>query len=245
MRYLITVEYDGTNYVGWQKQTNGISVQEVLENALGRLFSKDTPCTAAGRTDAGVHALAQAVHFDADTSIPTEKIPFALNTLLPDDISVKSIREVPGDFNARYSAKKKTYRYSIYVSPHRLPLLERTHAHCVKPLDIDEMKKAAEHIKGEHDFSAFEAAGAVVKSKVRTIYSLNIEQKGNEVTITVTGNGFLYNMVRIIAGTLMYVGLHKLSADDVKTIIDSRDRTAAGKTLPAKGLMLVSVEYEI
>lgn len=255
MRYRATVSYFGKNYVGWQRQLNGLSVQEVLENALTKTFGIPTSCTASGRTDAGVHALGQVIHFDADTSIPTDKIPYAVNTSLPDDVSMLYCEETYPEFNARFSAKRKTYRYSIYTSPHRLPVIGETHSHVISPLDADKMKECAKILVGEHDFKCFEASGSVVKSTVRTIYSLDVEVKDiavagklafrpQEITITVCGNGFLYNMVRIIAGTLTYVGMGKLTADDVKLALESKDRTKAGKTLPPEGLCLLSVEYE-
>ena len=234
MRFRAVVSYFGKNYVGWQRQLNGLSVQEVLEKALSETFGTPTQATASGRTDAGVHAEGQVVHFDADTAIPPEKIPFAVNTLLPRDISMLSCEPAEEDFNARFSAKRKTYRYSLYVSRHRRPMLEETHAHVVVPLDLARMREVADVIEGEHDFKGFEASGSKVKSTVRTVFS---------VRIFVTGNGFLYNMVRIIAGTLVYAGQGKLTAEDVGKVLETGDRTLAGKTLPPEGLTLVSVEY--
>lgn len=252
MRYRAVVSYFGKDYVGWQRQLNGISVQQRLEEALTRTFGVPTECTASGRTDAGVHAAGQVVHFDADTPIPADKIPFAVNTELPDDISVLSCKPVPDSFNARFSAKRKTYRYSVYVSRHRLPLLAPTHAHIAVPLDIDAMRKCAALIEGEHDFKSFEASGSKVKSTVRTVYRAEVAAEGDirggvlaegRVYITVTGNGFLYNMVRIIAGTLVYAGMGKLAEADIVRALEEGDRTLAGKTLPPEGLTLMSVEY--
>lgn len=262
------ISYYGEKYVGWQKQLNGLSVQEVMEKALTKVFEEETQCTASGRTDAGVHAEGQVIHFDANTSIPTDKIPFAVNTYLPDDVSMLYCEETLDDFNARFAAKRKTYCYKIYVSPHKRPMYENTHEHIVVPLDINLIKDAAKLIEGEHDFKCFEASGSVIKNTVRTIYEikievdklpgvLSLEQESKtsnlidsnglisnaEICISVTGNGFLYNMVRIIAGTLVYVGLHKLTLDDVKDILESGDRKKAGKTLAAKGLHLISVVY--
>ena len=157
MRYRAVVSYYGKHYVGWQRQLNGPSVQEALEKALSDTFGTPTQATASGRTDAGVHAEGQVVHFDADTAIPPEKIPFAVNTALPRDISMLSCEPVPDDFNARFSAKRKTYRYNIYVSRHRRPMLEGTHAHIVVPLDLAAMRECADVIEGEHDFKCFEA----------------------------------------------------------------------------------------
>lgn len=257
MRYRAVISYYGANYVGWQRQLNGLSVQEVLEKALEKTFGAPTSATASGRTDAGVHALGQVVHFDADTSIPTDKIPFAVNTHLPDDVSMLSCEIAPENFNARFSAKRKTYCYKIYVSKHRLPVLELDHEHITYPLDLDKIEQAAKIIEGTHDFKCFEASGSVVKNTVRTVYSLDVATRhfdnatvradgkffDGELSISVTGNGFLYNMVRIIAGTLVYVGIGKLTPQDVFRILETGDRKAAGKTLGAKGLTLMSVQY--
>ncbi len=257
MRYRAVISYYGANYVGWQRQLNGLSVQEVLEKALEKTFGAPTSATASGRTDAGVHALGQVVHFDADTSIPTDKIPFAVNTHLPDDVSMLSCEIAPENFNARFSAKRKTYCYKIYVSNHRLPVLELDHEHITYPLDLDKIEQAAKIIEGTHDFKCFEASGSVVKNTVRTVYSVDVATRhfdnatvradgkffDGELSISVTGNGFLYNMVRIIAGTLVYVGIGKLTPQDVSRILETGDRKAAGKTLGAKGLTLMSVQY--
>jgi len=264
MRYKAIISYYGKNYVGWQKQKNGLSVQEVLESALSKTFNTDVTATASGRTDAGVHADGQVVHFDVETSITEDKIPYAVNTFLPDDVSMLYCEKTDSEFNARFSAKRKTYTYKLYLCQHRLPMLEETHEHIVVPLDIESMNRAARIIEGEHDFKCFEAVGSKVLSTVRTIYGLSIDVKpleglpfansyngrdlngrifNSEVSISVCGNGFLYNMVRIIAGTLYYVGIHKLTPEDVKEIIETKDRKKAGKTLAAKGLHLTSVEY--
>lgn len=257
MRYRAVISYYGANYVGWQRQLNGLSVQEVLEKALEKTFGVPTSATASGRTDAGVHALGQVVHFDAETSIPTDKIPFAVNTHLPDDVSMLSCEIAPENFNARFSAKRKTYCYKIYVSKHRLPVLELDHEHITYPLVLDKIRQAAKIIEGTHDFKCFEASGSVVKNTVRTVYSVDVVTRlfdnatvradgkffDGELSISVTGNGFLYNMVRIIAGTLVYVGIGKLTPEDVSRILETGDRKAAGKTLGAKGLTLMSVQY--
>lgn len=252
MRYRAVISYFGKAYVGWQRQLNGPSVQEALEKALSAVFGVPTQATASGRTDAGVHAEGQVVHFDADTAIPPEKIPFAVNTELPRDISMLFCESVSSDFNARFSAKRKTYRYSLYVSRHRLPMYENTRTQIVVPLDLAAMRECADVLEGEHDFKGFEASGSAVKSTVRTVCSVRLEADGKitdgrlsegTLDIFVTGNGFLYNMVRIIAGTLVYAGQGKLNADDVRRVLETGDRTLAGKTLPPEGLTLVSVEY--
>lgn len=262
MRYRAVISYFGARYVGWQRQLNGLSVQEVLEKALEKTFGTKTSATASGRTDAGVHAEGQVVHFDADTSIPVDKIPFAVNTHLPDDVSMLSCEVVLDDFNARFNAKRKTYCYKIYLAKHRRPMLEPTHEHITVPVYIDKIKEACKIIEGTHDFKCFEASGSIVKNTVRTVYSIDVSVQDLpclkerdeeripdgaifdcELCISVTGNGFLYNMVRIIAGTLLYVGIGKLTPDDVRSILEGGDRKRAGKTLSAKGLHLVSVVY--
>ncbi len=261
MRYRAVISYFGARYVGWQRQLNGLSVQEVLEKALEKTFGAKTSATASGRTDAGVHAEGQVIHFDADTSIPVDKIPFAVNTHLPDDVSMLSCEVAPDDFNARFNAKRKTYCYKIYLAKHRRPMLEPTHEHVTVPVDIGKIREACKIIEGTHDFKCFEASGSVIKNTVRTVYSIDVSvqdlpcsekreeriQGGAifdcELCISVTGNGFLYNMVRIIAGTLLYVGIGKLTPDDVRSILEGGDRKRAGKTLSAKGLHLVSVAY--
>lgn len=242
-RYKITVSYLGTNYCGWQTQKNGLSVQSVLEDAFSKLFGHKTAVTGSGRTDAGVHALGQVAHFDADTSIPAEKIPFAINTMLPEDVRVLSCEETESDFHARFMAKEKTYVYRLYLSPHLNPLKNATAENVCVPLDFAEMERASRQIEGTHDFRCFEASGSSVKDTVRTVEKVEITKNGEDVEIKVTGNGFLYNMVRIIAGTLVDVGKGKIRADEVADIIKSGDRTRAGKTLPAKGLTLFSVKY--
>lgn len=273
MRYAAIISYNGARYVGWQRQLNGVSVQEVLESALTQTFGVPTRATASGRTDAGVHAEGQVVHFDAETSIPLDKIPFAVNVHLPDDVSMLYCENVADDFNARFSAKRKTYCYKLYLSKHPRPMLEATHEHITVPLDRTAMYQAARLIEGEHDFKCFQAAGSVVKNTVRTVYGIRLDvgrlavvpmpppdpelenvpmtlqQIGDDIfdctlEISVTGNGFLYNMVRIIAGTLVYVGMGKLGADDLRRALNEGDRTLAGKTLPAKGLHLINVSYD-
>ncbi len=243
MRYAITVEYDGKDFYGWQRQADLPSVQQTLEEAFEKATGKSVTMTASGRTDAGVHAMGQVVSFDLETAIPTEKIPYAVNVCLPTGVRVLDCKEVPSEFNARFDAKKKTYLYKLYVSPHLSPLRANSAVWLTKMPDISLMQKAAEHIVGEHDFSAFAATGSTVKDFVRTIYSLTVSKRGNEIEIEVTGNGFLYNMVRIMVGTLLDVGYKKTSPDEVSDILKSGDRTLAGKTMPPEGLYLKSVEY--
>ena len=243
MRVLLRVEYKGTDYCGWQRQKNGLSVQEVLARAVLETTGEASVMHGSGRTDAGVHAIAQAVHFDTHTSIPLDKLPIAINAHLPANIRVLSAREVAPDFNARFDAKQKTYLYKLYSAPVSSPLREGLFAFVHKRPDVDKMRNAAEYILGEHDFKVFQAAGGHVKTTVRTITALEIKENGEEITFEVTGNGFLYNMVRIMVGTLYYVGIGKIDAEEIPDIILSGKRDRAGKTMPPEGLYLKEVKY--
>lgn len=242
-RILLTISYDGTNYSGWQKQKNAVTVQGEFDKACSTLFKTDIESIGASRTDAGVHALGQRAVIDVDTSIPAEKIPLALNPLLPDDIVVTHAEEVGADFNPRFKALKKTYEYSIYNAPFRNPIYRNYSEYVRCELDLDSMRTACEAFVGEHDFRAFCASGNSSKTMVRTIYSLDIEKDGDFIKIRVTGNGFLYNMVRIIAGTLIYVGEGRIAPDNLPEIIASGDRRKAGKTAGPSGLVLVKIMY--
>ena len=243
MRVLLRVEYKGTDYCGWQRQKNGLSVQEVLARAVHETTGEASVMHGSGRTDAGVHAMGQAVHFDTHTSIPLDKLPVAINAHLPETVRVLSAREVPAEFNARFDAISKTYLYKMYCAPVSSPLREGLFAFVHKRPDVDEMRRAAEYILGEHDFKVFQSAGGHVKTTVRRITSLVIEERGEEITFEVTGNGFLYNMVRIMVGTLYYVGIGKIAADDIPDILASGKRDRAGKTMPPEGLYLKQVVY--
>lgn len=239
LQILLTVSYDGTAYAGWQRQNNAIAVQQRLEEALSSLLGENITTKAASRTDAGVHALGQrAVFFVAKINIPLEKLPQIINGFLPKDIAVTAAEAVSDDFNPRFDAKFKTYTYKIHNTPN--PLINRYSAFVSRHLDIDAMKTAARDFIGFHDFAAFMATGSSAKTTTREIYDCTVS---DDVTISVTGSGFLYNMVRIIAGTLMYVGLGKLPMDAVPGIILSHDRTRAGKTMPPEGLTLMEVGY--
>ena len=237
------MEYKGCAYCGWQRQKNGLSVQEVLANAVRAVTGKASTMHGSGRTDARVHAMGQAVHFDTDTKIPMEKLPIAINAHLPPDIRVRSAVQVEDGFNARFDAVSKTYLYKMYSAPVSSPLREGLYAYVPKKPDVTKMRLAAEQILGEHDFKCFQAAGGHVKTTVRTIYSLTIKEVGDDLYFEVTGNGFLYNMVRIMVGTLYYVGIGKLRPEEVAEIIASGDRTHAGKTMPPEGLYLKQVIY--
>ena len=245
MQILLTLAYDGTNYVGWQRQQNGMAVQQKVEEALSDLMCKPIIVKAASRTDAGVHALGQRAAFFADNlHVPTDKLPIVLTGLLPGDISVLSASIVSDIFNPRFDACYKTYVYQICNAPIPNPLLRRYSAFVPKALDIAAMDRACEFFIGRHDFAAFCAAGSSAKTTTREIYSCCVKKSPNGlVALTVTGNGFLYNMVRIIAGTLVYVGIGKISPEKVGSIIASKDRKQAGKTMPPEGLVLDMVSY--
>lgn len=242
-RILLTVSYDGTAYCGWQYQENGISIQQEIEEALEKALGVFTRVTGASRTDAGVHALGQRAHFDTDSTIPPEKFPFVLNRYLPPDIRVTESRRVPADFHARFDAVGKWYTYRIHNAPHPSALYRNLTAHVPVPLDVQAMELCARQLLGTHDFAAFAAAGGQAKTTVRTIDRVSVAREDTEITLKVHGNGFLYNMVRIIAGTLIYVGQGKLDGHCISRAIESGDRLDLGLTAPACGLELTRVEY--
>ena len=243
-RFRLTVEYDGTQYCGWQRQINGPSVQQEIEQALSRLTGETIAVTGSSRTDAGVHARGLCAHFDSATRVPAEKLAFALNTMLPPDIRIRESGPAPYGFHARYSAAGKVYRYCFYNSRHDCAIGRQFMAHVPLPLDEQLMQEEAEALLGTHDFAAFAASGSVVKSTVRTIYRVRVARSGDQVTLYVLGDGFLYNMVRIIAGTLMEVGTGKRGSGAIRKAIETGDRLALGQTAPAKGLTLMDVLYE-
>jgi len=242
-RFKLIVEYDGTAYCGWQRQINGPSVQQVLEEALSRLTGETVSVTGSSRTDAGVHAMGLCAHFDSATRIPPEKIAFALNTMLPEDIRIRESGEAAPGFHARYSACGKVYRYSFFNSRHDCAIGRQYAAHVPLALDAHLMNEEAQALMGTHDFAAFAASGSVVKSTVRTIYGAQVKRCGDQVTLMVLGDGFLYNMVRIIAGTLMEVGTGKRESGAIAAAIETGDRLMLGQTAPAKGLTLMRVLY--
>ncbi len=243
MRILIRVSYDGTAYSGWQIQPNATTVEGTLRQAVCSLFGADIELIGASRTDAGVHALGNVAVFDVDTRIPAPKIAYALNARLPDDIRVWQSIQVEDGWHPRHNDCVKTYEYSIYNDTFENPK-KRLYSHFYYGnLDVDMMRKAAAYFIGEHDFSAFCSAGSQVADKVRTIYSLDVIQDGREIVLRVKGNGFLYNMVRIIAGTLIKAGTGDIRPQDIPGIIESRDRQLAGPTAPARGLTLVEIDY--
>ncbi|MBQ8081293.1 MAG: tRNA pseudouridine(38-40) synthase TruA [Clostridia bacterium] len=242
-RYLLDVSYDGTAYCGWQRQSNGPSVQQTLEETLSVLLGTEIKVTGASRTDAGVHALGQRAHFDAETGIPAEKLPFALNTMLPPDIRALRGQLVPDSFHARFSVSGKTYTYRIHNAPHASAIYRATTAHIPVTLDDRLMDEAARQLLGTHDFAAFAAAGGSAKTTVRSITDISVERKEDEVSLSVSGNAFLYNMVRIIAGTLIDIGHRKLPPDCLSEALRTGDRLSLGPTAPAQGLELTHVYY--
>ena len=242
-RILLTVEYDGTNYAGWQRQINGLAVQQVLEEALHKATKERIVVTGASRTDAGVHALGQAVHFDTESRIPPEKYPFVLNTMLPRDVRVHSGREVPEGFHARFMTCGKRYTYRIVNSRHASAIRRNTHVHVPLPLDLRPMQEAARQLLGTHDYAAFQAAGGTAKTTIRTITKAELVQFGDEIILTVEGDAFLYNMVRIIAGTLIEIGLGRRTLNAFTEAYETLDRLSLGVTAPPQGLELTKVYY--
>lgn len=240
----LTIEYDGTKYHGWQIQKNGITVQETIEKAISKLLGNDIRIVGCSRTDVGVHAYGQIAHFLTDSNIPGDKFSYAINNLLPENIVIKQSEEVSEDFHSRYCAKGKKYRYLIYNDAHASAIMRNRACHVRPKLNFEEIQKASKYFIGQHDFAAFQATGGQVRSTVREIYNINVFNKDdNIIGIEVSGNGFLYNMIRIIAGTLIYVGIGKIEADEIPKIIESLDRTRAGKTAPAQGLYLMEIYY--
>ena len=241
----LVIEYDGKDFSGWQKQPTKLNIQGEIEKAIKQITGEDVDLTASGRTDAGVHALGQVANFKTNSNIPVEKIPIALNSNLKKSIVIKSAEEVEERFHSRLNCKRKTYRYIINNSKYGTAIYRNLETHIPMKLDIQKMQQAVKYFEGEHDFKAFKASGTSSKSSVRTIYRAEVRDAGNErIYIELTGNGFLYNMVRIIAGTLVEVGMGKIEPQEIKTIIESQKRENAGKTLPPQGLYLVNVEYE-
>ena len=241
----LLIEYDGKDFNGWQKQPNRLNIQGEIERAIEEVTGEKVDLIASGRTDAGVHALGQVANFKIEKDIPIEKIPYALNSKLKKSIRIKEAEEVPEKFHSRYTCKKKTYRYVINNSKYGSSIYRNLETHIPIKLDIEKMKEAVKYFEGEHDFKAFRASGTSSKSSVRTIYKAKVIEKQDErIWIELTGNGFLYNMVRIIAGTLVDVGLGKIEPKEIKDIIESKDRQKAGKTLAPQGLFLVNVKYE-
>ncbi|MBC5685926.1 tRNA pseudouridine(38-40) synthase TruA [Roseburia sp. NSJ-9] len=243
MQVKLVVAYEGTNYCGWQIQPNGITIEQVLNETLSSLLGEEITVTGASRTDAGVHSLGNVAVFETHTKMPAEKISFALNQRLPEDIVVQESCQVPEDFHPRFSKSRKTYEYRILNCRFRQPLERRTSYFYHYPLDVSAMQKAAAYLVGEHDFTSFASVHAQTNTYVRMIYALDVVREGDMIRIRVQGNGFLYNMVRIIAGTLIQVGAGIKKPEDMESILAGKDRELAGPTAPAHGLTMIGLEY--
>ena len=240
----LVIEYDGRGFNGWQKQPNKLNIQGEIENAIFQITGEKVDLIASGRTDAGVHSLGQTANFKTNSNIPIEKMAIAINSKLKRSIRIQNAEEVEERFHSRYSVKSKIYRYTINNSEFGSAIYRDMEYHFPIKLDIDKMKKAAKYFEGEHDFKAFKASGTSSKSSVRKIYKAEvIKAENNRIYIELTGNGFLYNMVRIIAGTLVDVGTGKILPEEIPEIIEAGERIRAGKTLPPNGLCLMEVIY--
>ncbi len=245
-RIKLTVAYDGTNYCGWQVQPNGITIEEVLNREISALTGEDIKVIGASRTDSGVHALGNVAVFDSETTIPGDRFSLALNRRMPEDIVIVESEEVPLTWHPRYQDYiTKTYEYHIYNAAVPNPMKRKTTAFVSFPLDVDKMREGASYIVGEHDFVSFCNVRTNTNDTVRTVYNITIEEVGDEIVLTITGNGFLYNMVRIIAGTLLRVGRGFYEPERVKEILEEQKRTEAGVTAPPQGLVLVNIQYDL
>ena len=243
-RIRLLVSYDGTDYCGWQIQPNGITIEEILNEKLKKLTGEDIHVIGASRTDSGVHALGNVAVFDTDSPIPPERMAYALNQKLPADIVIVKSEEVLPDWHPRYQEQiSKTYEYHIYNAQIPDPLKRRYSTFVSFPLDVGKMQDGAAYLEGEHDFASFCNIRTNAENTVRRIDRIEIEKEDRDITIRVTGNGFLYNMVRIIAGTLIRVGRGFYTPEKVKEILEAEERTEAGVTAPPEGLTLVKIEY--
>lgn len=242
---LLTISYDGSAYHGWQVQKNAVTVQEVFQKALNKLLQEETDIKGCSRTDSGVHANMYCVSFRTDRQIPAENIITGLNTYLPKDIAVSDCREVSADFHARYSVVSKKYVYKIYNGKIRDPFLLRYAYHYRYPIDAAYLNREAQAFVGKHDFSAFCSARSDVEDTVRTVYSAGVERQGDTVLFSVEADGFLYNMVRIMVGTLLFVSEGKIPEGGLADVIESGNRRKAGKTAPPQGLYLDQVSYDL
>lgn len=243
-RVKLVVAYDGTNYRGWQVQNNGETIESMLNRAISSLTGEDIHVMGSSRTDSGVHAMGNVAVFDTEARMAADKFSYALNQRLPEDIRIQNSCEVPSDFHPRYQKTVKTYEYRILNREFPLPAYRLNTHFTYRPLDVARMQEAARYLEGEHDFQSFCAAGSQVKTTVRTIHELTVTKEGDLIVIRVTGNGFLYNMVRIIVGTLMKVGMGEWEPERMNEILEGRDRKLAGPTAPAKGLTLMEIHFK-
>ena len=239
----LTIEYDGKEYNGWQKQPNKLNIQGEIERAIQNVTGKQVDLIGSGRTDAGVNAYGQVANLKIESELPIEKMATAINSQLKKSICVKRAEEVPLEFHSRYNSHSKTYNYVIDNSEQGTAIYRNLTYHVSQKLNIKNMQEAVKYFVGEHDFSSFKSSGTSSKSSVRTIYDAKVEKDKDKIIISLTGNGFLYNMVRIIAGTLLEVGLGNIKPEEIKDIIEAKNRQKAGKTLPPQGLFLMNVEY--
>ena len=241
----LLIEYDGTNYAGWQWQKNAITIQETLSKAIEQVIQEKVAIYGAGRTDAGVHALGQVANFNTTSIIPSERLIRAINFYLPRDITIKDAADVPESFHAQYCAVSKVYQYTLSNDWVRTSLNRDFCYVCGFQLDMDKMTNAAQYLIGTHDFTSFTTRALQEKNRIRTVKRMEIKKEGKYIYFTVEADGFLYNMVRSIVGTLIEVGRGKIAVENVKDILDARNRNLAGPTAPAKGLCLMEVKYEI
>lgn len=242
-RIKLIVAYDGTNYNGWQVQPTGVTIEGVLNETLTQLTKEAVTVIGASRTDSGVHALGNIAVFDTNTKIPPEKISYALNQWLPEDIVVQDSCEVPMDFHPRRCESRKTYEYKILNRTFPLPLNRHDCYFTYRKLDVEKMQQAAQYLIGEHDFKSFCSIHSQAETTTRTIYDLTVKKEQDLITIRVTGSGFLYNMVRIVAGTLLQIGIGERSPNEMQEILQAKDRTAAGPTAPAHGLTMIGIKF--
>lgn len=246
-RYKAIIAYDGTHFNGFQKQPNGRTVQEEMEKTLKKMANgKEITVFGSGRTDAGVHAMGQVIHFDYPEERPLERMRFALDTQSPEDIAVKAVEIVSDDFHARYLVKEKTYQFRVDIGKPRSPFRRHYASYFPYPLDLSKIQRALPDLIGTHDFTSFCASGSSIEDKVRTIYEAKmvVNEAGDELLFTFRGNGFLYKMIRILVGTLLKIGNGRLSEDSIPEIIAKKDRNAAGPTAHPEGLYLYEVVYD-
>lgn len=244
MKIGLTVSYDGTAYCGWQIQPNGVTVQETIQNAIKSVTGETVTLTGSGRTDAGVHAKGQFAHFETNSSVAPDKFTKAINAHLPDDIKIINSLELPNDFHSVKSAKKKTYKYTVYTGETENPLLDRYAVYVPFKLDIPTMKKCAKLFCGEHDFKGYSASGGGAKTSIRTIYKFSVKKINEKIEFTITGNGFLYKMVRFITGAMISVGQGKTDFMEIRQTLKTGNQLKNRQVMPAKGLCLESVTYE-